>query len=476
MEECRMPNSKYFLSLLFLSVSSLATASLNAQSVRPDAEKKLAHDIYKGFIEIQSGFTTGSTTPVAEAAGARLKAAGFSDSDIFVGGANPRKANLVVRYRGTGKLKPILLLAHTDVVEAKREDWSMDPFQLNERDGYFYGRGTGDDKAQAAIWLANLMQYKKEGFKPDRDIIVALTADEEGGGPFNGVDWLLANHRELINAEFALNEGGWGEMINGKRVANYLQVAEKYVVNFRLEVRNKGGHSSLPVADNAIYHLAGALQRLSQFRFPLKTNDVTRAYFHAMSGIEHGPLSADLAAVANGDTAAMRRVADQSTPWNATLRTTCVATMLEGGHAVNALPQLAAATVNCRVQPDDSAQYVTETLQRVVADTALKVAMIESPQPGPSSPMREDLLGAVGAVTSELWPGVTTVPLMVMGATDGAYLRIAGIPTYGVQGLFYDRDDIRFHGRDERLKVQSFYEGQTFMYELVKRLSSSPTA
>src|SRR5205807_9078993 len=228
----------YLSFLLCFAAPFLASLSLNAQSTRPDAEKKLAHDIYKEFIEIQSAFTTGSTTPVAEAAAARLKAAGFSESDTFLGGANPRKANLVVRYRGTGKLKPILLLAHTDVVEAKREDWSMDPFQLNERDGYFYGRGTGDDKAQAAIWIANLIQYKKEGFKPDRDIIVALTADEEGGGPFNGVDWLVANHRDLIDAEFALNEGGWGEMVSGKHVANYLQVAEKYVVNFRFEVRN----------------------------------------------------------------------------------------------------------------------------------------------------------------------------------------------------------------------------------------------
>src|SRR5215831_14269969 len=290
MEECRMPNSKYCSFLLFCMISLLVSPSLKAQSTRPDAEEKLAHDVYKEFIEIQSAFTTGSTTPVAEAAAARLKAAGFSDSDIFLGGASPRKSNLVVRYRGTGKLKSMLLLAHTDVVEAKREDWSMDPFQLNERDGYFYGRGTGDDKAQAAIWLANLIQYKKEGFKPDRDIIVALTADEEGGGPFNGVDWLLANHRDLIDAEFCLNEGGWGEIVGGKRVANYLQVAEKYVVNFRFEVRNKGGHSSLPVKDNAIYHLAGALQRLSNFGFPLKTNAVTAAYFQQMAEIDSSPL------------------------------------------------------------------------------------------------------------------------------------------------------------------------------------------
>ena len=466
-----MLKSKYSRSLLFLAVSSLTTASLNAQVTRPEAEKKLAHDIYKEFIEIQSAFTTGSTTPVAEAAAARLKAAGFSDSDIFLGGANPRKSNLVVRYRGTGKLKPILLLAHTDVVEAKREDWSMDPFQLNERDGYFYGRGTGDDKAQAAIWLANLIQYKKEGFKPDRDIIVALTADEEGGGPFNGVDWLVAKHRDLIDAEFALNEGGWGEMINGKRVANYLQVAEKYVVNFRFEVRNKGGHSSLPVADNAIYHLAGALERLSQFGFPLKTNEVTKAYFQQMANLENGPLKQDLAAVAQASQEAMQRVAASSPAFNATLRTTCVATLLEGGHAMNALPQLAAATVNCRVLPEDPVDYVTSTLRKVVADDQVSVKLLGQPEPGPVSPLRPDVMDAARRVTESHWHGVAVVPNMVMGATDGRRLRMSGIPTYGIQGIFIDRDDVRFHGRDERILVESFYEGQSFLYDFVKLLA-----
>jgi acetylornithine deacetylase/succinyl-diaminopimelate desuccinylase-like protein len=273
-----MHNTKKWLVYKMLTVVFFYAALANAQTTRPDAEKQLAHDIYKQFIEVQSGFTTGATTPVAEAAAARLKAAGFSDSDIFVGGAIPKKANLVVRYHGTGAHKPILLLAHTDVVEAKREDWSMDPFQFIEKEGFFYGRGTGDDKAQAAVWIANLIQYKREGFKPDRDIIVALTADEEGGGPYNGVDWLLKNHRELIDADFALNEGGWGEESKGKKISNDLQVSEKYVLNFRFEVRNKGGHSSMPVRDNAIYHLAGALQRLGEFGFPLETNEVTAAY------------------------------------------------------------------------------------------------------------------------------------------------------------------------------------------------------
>ncbi len=300
---------------------------LVAETMPLAADQKLAHDIYKEFVEIQSGFTTGSTTPVAEAAAARLRAAGFPDSDIFLGGAIPKKANLVVRYHGTGgSRKPLLLLAHIDVVEAKREDWSVDPFQLTEKDGFFYGRGTGDDKAQAAVWIATLIRYKREGFKPDRDIIVALTADEEGGGPYNGVDWLIKNHRELIDAELALNEGGWGESDAGRKVSNDLQVSEKYVINFRFEVRNKGGHSSIPVPDNAIYHLAGALDRLSHFGFPLKTNAVTSAYFQQMSKIETGPITADLAKAAEGSQDAMQRVAAATPAWNATLRTTCVAT------------------------------------------------------------------------------------------------------------------------------------------------------
>src|SRR5450432_908678 len=263
-------------------VSLFCLRAWAADTMPPEAEQKLAREIYKEMIEVQSGFTTGTTTPIAESVAARFKAAGFPASDIYVGGAIPRKANLVVRYHGTGARKPILLLAHIDVVEAKREDWSTDPFQFIEKDGFYYGRGTGDDKAQAAVWIANLIQYKKEGFKPDRDIIVALTADEEGGGPYSGIEWLLKNHRELIDTEFALNEGGWGESQDGKKLSNDLQISEKYVINFRFEVHNKGGHSSLPVPDNAIYHLAAALDRLSKFGFPLKTNDVTAAYFKQM--------------------------------------------------------------------------------------------------------------------------------------------------------------------------------------------------
>ncbi len=468
-----MQTAKIWLAFRILPLLLVCSATAGAQTTRPDSEKLLAHDIYKQFIEIQSGFTTGATTPVAEAAAARLKAAGFKDADIFLGGAIPKKGNLVVRYHGSGARKPILLLAHIDVVEAKREDWSTDPFQFLEKDGFFYGRGTGDDKAQAAVWIANLIQYKKEGFKPDRDIIVALTADEEGGGPYNGVDWLLKNHRDLIDAELALNEGGWGEESKGKKISNDLQVSEKYVLNFRFEVRNKGGHSSMPVHDNAIYHLAGALSRLGDFGFPLKTNEVTAAYFQQMSKIETGAMKDDLAKVASGSQESMEHVAAASPAWNSTLRTTCVATMLEGGHAINALPQLAAATVNCRVLPEDSPEYVLSTLQKVVADDQVSVKQLSDFSKAAASPMRPDLLKAVSDITTSMWPGVPTVPIMVMGATDGRYLRAAGIPTYGIQGFFMDRDDIRFHGRDERLGIQSFYEGQAFLYELVKRVSTS---
>jgi acetylornithine deacetylase/succinyl-diaminopimelate desuccinylase-like protein len=444
-----------------------------ADTLPPPADRTLAREIFKQIVEIKSGFTTGATTPVAEALAERLKTAGFPASDIFLGGAVPHKANLVVRYHGTGAQKPLLLLAHSDVVEAKREDWSLDPFLFIERDGYFYGRGTSDDKAQAAVWIANLIRFKREGFKPNRDIIVAITADEEGGGPFNGADWLVKNHRDLIAADLCLNEGGWGEMSSGKRISNDVQVSEKYVANFRLEVHNKGGHSSMPVPDNAIYHLAAALERLSHFSFPVKTNEVTRAYAEKMSKIQSGSLADDFRKAATGDAEALQRIAAASPAWNATLRTTCVATQLEGGHAMNALPQLAAATVNCRILPDDIVEDIQNTLEKVLADKQVMLKVIGEVKRGPASPLRPDLMSAISRVTDSLWPSVPVVPIMVPGATDGLYLRAAGIPTYGVQGFFMERDDVRAHGRDERMSINAFYEGQTFLYQLTKALSSS---
>ena len=457
------------LALLLLTAAS----SLPAQLTTPAADQKLAHDIYKEFVEIQSGYTTGATTPVAEAAAKYLRAAGFPASDIFLGGAIPKKFNLVARLHGTGAQKPILLLAHIDVVEAKREDWSMDPFTFTEKDGFYYGRGTGDDKAQAAVWLATLIRFKRENFRPDRDIVLALTADEEGGGPYNGVDWLLKNHRDLIDADFALNEGGWGESSpNGAKISNDIQISEKYVLDFTFEVRNKGGHSSMPVPDNAIYHLAAALDRLAHFGFPLKTNEVTAAYFDQMAQIDKDPIASDLAQVSHGSQAAMERVAAASPNWNSTLRTTCVATMLAGGHALNALPQLATASVNCRVLPEDSPQYVLDTLNKVVADDQVHISAKEMRSGGVPSPMRPDIMNAVKAANADEFPGVALLPIMVVGATDGRYLRSVGIPCYGIQGFFFRPDDIRFHGRDERMPIQSFYEGQAFLYDLVKRLAT----
>ena len=454
-----------------LLLSLIAFPCLAADNLPPAGDRQLAREIYRQMIETKSGFTTGATTPIAEAMAARLKSAGFPDADIFVGGAIPRKANLVVRYHGAGRRRPILLLAHIDVVEALREDWTTDPFVLLEKDGYFYGRGTMDDKAQAAVWIANLIRYKRENFRPDRDLIVALTADEEGGGPYNGVDWLLKNHRDLIEAEFAINEGARGEMIGGKRISNDMSLSEKVYSDFRLEVRNKGGHSARPVPDNAIYHLAGGLYRLSTFAFPYHLNEITRAYFRQMAKIEKGPLAADLIRIAEGDEAAMRRVSAASAPLNAMLRTTCVATQLEGGHATNALPQLAAANVNCRILPEDSIENVLATLKKVVADDQVVITIKTNEGASPASPMRPDVMQAFEKVSDIMWPGVITVPSMAVGGSDGRYLRVAGIPTYGIQGFFVDRDDVRAHGRDERMPVNSFYEGQTFLYEFVKTLS-----
>ncbi len=455
---------------LLLGFASLLSA---ASLMPPPADQKLALEIFKEMVESKSGFTTGPTTPIAESVAARFKAEGFPDSDIFVGGAKPTKANVVVRYHGTGARKPILLLAHIDVVEAKREDWTTDPFTFLEKDGFYYGRGTSDDKAQAAVWVATLIRMKREGYKPDRDLILALTADEEGGGPFNGVDWLLKNHRELINADFALNEGGRGEMVNGKRVANDIGLAEKTYADFRFEVRNKGGHSSRPVPDNAIYHLAFALEKLSAYSFPLEVNEVTKAYFGQMSKIESGETAEEMKQVSEGSLDAMTKLAAASPGYNSMLRTTCVATQLEGGHAPNALPQLAAANVNCRILPQDKPEDVFATLSELVEGDQVKVSITVNEGSAPPSPLRPDIMHAFSQITDTMWPGVITLPSMSTGASDGRYLRSAGIPTYGIQGFFDERDGGRAHGRDERIPVQSFYEGQTFLYDLVRKLSSN---
>ena len=436
------------------------------------AHNQLARDIYKELIEINTTDSAGDTTKAAEAMAARLKAAGLPEADIQVIGPNARKGNLVARYRGAGRRSPLLLLAHLDVVEALKEDWSVDPFKFLEKDGFFWGRGTTDDKAMAAVWIATFIRFREEHFVPDRDLIIALTADEEGGES-NGIQWLIANHRDLIESEYALNEGGESEMKDGKYLLNAVQLSEKIYQSFRLEVRNPGGHSSRPVKDNAIYRLAEGLTRLSKYQFPARLNEVTTEYYKRMSALYAGQVAADMKAAAKSppDRSAVGRLS--KSPFdNALLRTTCVATKLEGGHAENALPQTARAVVNCRIVPGESPAEVRSALVRVLNDPKISVAAVDKAVLSEPSPLKPQILAPIERITAQMWPGVPVIPVMSTGATDGLYLRNAGIPTYGISGFFEDIDDTRAHGRDERLGVKQFFEGREFLYRLVKALSS----
>ena len=436
------------------------------------AEQQLAFDIYKELVEINTVTATGDTGRAADAMAARLRTAGFSGDDVQVFKPAPRKGNLVARLRGTGARKPILLLAHLDVVEALPTDWSFDPFKLTEKDGYYYGRGTGDDKFMAAAFVTNLIRYKQEGYRPDRDIIVALETDEEiGDGNALGIRWLIKNHRDLIDAEFALNEGGSVGLKNGKPIRNGIQTSEKVSQSYRLEALNKGGHSSVPSPDNAIYHLAEGLAKLAKFSFPLNLNATTRVYFERAAELETPQTAADIRAVlaANPDPAALARLSENVT-YNAQLRTTCVATTLEGGHAVNALPQTARAVVNCRIMPTEKVEDVKATLIRVLGDDQISVVGHQPLLSAPSA-LDEGLLSTIEKTSEEFWPGVPVVPVMSAAASDASYLRNAGIPTYGHSGLAGDVDDVRAHGKDERVAVKSFREGSEYLYRLVKRRS-----
>jgi acetylornithine deacetylase/succinyl-diaminopimelate desuccinylase-like protein len=472
---------KHLHPILFLAAFSLCLCAfvslclltpLLAALADDNAENRLAREIYRELIEINTTDSSGDTTKAAEAMSVRLKAAGFPEADVQVLGPNSRKGNLIARYRGTGQRKPLLLLAHLDVVEARRDDWSVDPFKFLEKDGYFWGRGTTDDKAMAAVWIATLIRYRQEGYVPDRDLIVALTADEEGGD-HNGVQWLLANRRKLIDAEYALNEGGESQMKNGKYLLNTVQPTEKIYQSFRLEIRNPGGHSSRPLKENAIYRLAEGLTRLSKHQFPVRLNEVTLEYYKRMALLYTGQTAADMRSVAKNppDRAAAARLS-QSPYHNALLRTTCVATVLEAGHAENALPQTARATVNCRILPGESPAEVRATLVRVLDDSRISVSALADATRSEPSSLSPEVVGAIERITAQMWPGVAVVPVMSTGATDGLYLRNAGIPAYGVSGFFEDVDDTRAHGRDERLGVKQFYEGREYLYRLVKALSS----
>ncbi len=467
---------RFFLPLLLL-------APLGAQS--PD--RVLARDIFKQLIETNTTDSVGDNTRAAEAMAARFRAAGYADSDVkvLVPKEMPRKGNVVVRLRGTssstGPAKPILFIGHLDVVEAKREDWSFDPFQFRERDGYFYGRGTSDMKGDVAVLVTTFLRLKREGFRPSRDLILALTSDEEGG-PGNGVQWLVKEHRDLIDAAFCINsDAGGGHIKNGKRIFMSMEAAEKVFLSFKLETTNPGGHSSLPPKDNAIYHLAAALTRLSSFEFPVHLFDVTKTGFERAAAFHEsesgGQVAADMRAIARNpnDAAAAARLS-ASPYYNAQLRTTCVATMLSGGHAENALPQLASAVVNCRILPVDSPAEIRKTLERVFNDPKIKMTEMNEPQSTSYTPINPAVMAAVTASTQAHWPGLPVIPLMETGATDGIWLIAGGIPTYGVSGIFGDEDDVRAHGKDERILVQSFYEALDFMYDVVTSVAKPSAA
>jgi acetylornithine deacetylase/succinyl-diaminopimelate desuccinylase-like protein len=465
-----MRNAGFALIACFLAGSVGPSA---AEPV-PPATQQLSRDIYKELVEINTTQSVGDTFAAAKAMGARLTAAGFAKADVQVFQTAPKRGNLVARLRGTGKRKPLLLVAHIDVVEAKREDWTTDPFKLVEKDGYFHGRGTGDDKYMAVAWVVNMIRWKKEGYKPDRDLILVLETDEEIADVNSlGIRWLIKNHRDLIDAEYALNEGGGVGVKEGKPFANSIQTAEKLFQSFWVEARNPGGHSSQPRKDNAIYELAAALGRLEKFDFPVKLNDTTRGFFEKMATFEQGQLAQDMKSLVSPkpDPAAIARLGALP-PYNAQIRTTCVATRLEGGHADNALPQLARAMVNCRIIPGQSPEEVQKTLERVFNDPKLTVTLIDQRPSSDPSAMNPELLAAIEKLSPKYWPGVVAVPTMSAGATDGRFLRMAGIPTYGHSGLAADIFDVRAHGKDERVEIKAMFEGEQYLYELVKLLSS----
>ena len=443
-----------------------------------DADDHLVRDLLRELIEINTTHSTGSTGKAAEAMAARLRAAGFAPADVQVLGPRPERANLVVRFHGTGARRPLLLIAHLDVVEANREDWTTDPFRFVEKDGHFYGRGTMDIKCGDAILVANLIRWKRENYKPDRDLIVALTANEEGGDyEENGVHWLLKNHRELIDAEYCVNpDGGNLETKKGKVLLNELQYAEKGFLSFTLEVKNKGGHSSVPEKENAIYRLSRGLVRLSDFDFPVVLDAGTRAFFEAIAAREGPEVKGAINRMLETSPPDAVAVAllSQSPDWNAVLRTTCVATMLQAGHAENALPQSAKATVNCRILPSETPAEVESTIRRVLNDGQISVTPVENIElvQSPASRLRPDVVEATKAVTSAMWPGVPVVPIMSVGGTDGTHLRRVGIPTYGISGIADDYDDIRAHGKDERIAATALYQAREFMFRLTTKLSA----
>ena len=465
-------------SIIVLWCAALATAPVTgrAQSQASQADRTLARDIFRELIEINTTDSLGNTPRAARAMARRLLAAGFPAADVQVLiGPDAKHGNLVARYRGTGTGgKPIIVFAHMDVVPARRSDWSVDPFTFLEKDGYFYGRGTTDDKVGDAVLVADFIRLKRAGFKPSRDLIMVLTGDEETLG--SCIQWLVAKHRDLIDGAFALNtDAGGGVLRDGQRVLFAVQASEKVYATYVLEATDKGGHSSLPrPADNPVYRLAPFLERLAQYQFPVKLNEISRAFFERSAAIETGQLAEDMRGVLKDppDSSAVARLS--AVPfYNSKLRTTCVATMLEAGHAENALPQSARATVNCRILPGEPASEVEATLRRLAADDRITLRTLYAPIPSPPSPLTPEIVGPLERLVAEQFPKVPIVPIMEAGATDGLFLRNVGIPTYGVSAVFEEQNDVRAHGRDERIGVQSFYDALEFWYRMMQAYAGS---
>jgi len=467
---------KYYLAL---AAVLLCLRSAAAEPPRDAAGEQRFRELYKELVETNTTLSAGSCTLAAERMAARLKAAGIAETDLhpFAAPDHPQEGGLVAVYPGRDpQLKAILLLAHIDVVEAKREDWTRDPFKLVEENGSFYARGAMDDKAEASIWVDLLTRYTSEKYRPLRTLKIALTCGEETSGAFNGADWLTHNKRDLIDAEFALNEGAWGELdASGQKVSLDVEAGEKFPQNYVLEVTNPGGHSSRPVRNNAIYRLAAALTRIAGYDFPVQFNEANRAYFTGMAKIQaaKGETAVADAMTAflrdSNDTRAIGLVAAKDPGWNATLRTTCVATMLDAGHATNALPQRARANINCRIFPGVPIEAVRAKLADLVADPEVHVEIQETRGPVSSPPpLTPAVLKPIEKLTTEFWPGVQVLPILQAGATDGEFTNAVGIPTYGVEPVFLGPDVGHIHGLNEYVDVKSLLEGREFLYRLVK--------
>ncbi|MDO9367993.1 MAG: M20/M25/M40 family metallo-hydrolase [Sphingopyxis sp.] len=467
------------LSALLTSALLLAAPAIAAEAP-PRPDQLAFREIYKELVETNTTLSSGSCTLAAERMAARLKAAGLADSQLtlFAAADKPREGGLVAVYPGTSKTaKAILLIAHIDVVEAKREDWERDPFVMVEENGYFYGRGTADIKSQAAVWVDTLIRFKQAGYKPKRTVKVALTCGEETNGAFNGIEWLAANKRDLIDAEFALNEGGGGDSDGkGKVIGQSVQVGEKTFANFRLETRNPGGHSSAPVPDNAIYELSRALTKVADYEFPVEMTDTTRRFF-AEAGAARGDATGEamVALSKNLNNKDAEAVVNKDPFLHSNLRTTCVATLLDGGHAPNALPQRAGANINCRIFPGHSIESIKDELARVIGDPGVTITQLAPKRPAPPAPpLDPKIIGPMQTLVTKYWPGLKVIPSMANGYTDATFLGAAGIPTYGIPGMWGDPDGNGAHGLNERMEVRSVYVGRDYMFDLVKAYADKP--